>query len=135
VLSNQTVTATLSQNVNASISVISFTGVDTTGTNGANAIGATATANSKAGAPTASLTTTRSGSLVIGVGNDYDNPISRTIGSGQTLIHQYLSPLGDTYWMQRSSAITPAAGTTVTINDTSPTTDRYNLAIVEIRSP
>jgi len=135
VLSNQTVTATLSQNVNASISLMSFTGVDTTGTNGANAIGATATANSKAGAPTASLTTTRSGSLVIGVGNDYDNPISRTIGSGQTLIHQYLSPLGDTYWMQRSSAITPAAGTTVTINDTSPTTDRYNLAIVEIRSP
>ena len=114
---------------------MSFKGIDTTGINGANAIGATATANSKSGAPTASLTTTRSGSLVIGVGNDYDNPISRTIGSGQTLIHQYLSPLGDTYWMQRSSAITPTAGTTVTINDTNPTTDRYNLAIVEIRSP
>jgi hypothetical protein len=135
VLSKQIITATLSQSVNASISVMSFKGVDSTGTNGANAIGATATTNSKSGAPTASLTTTRSGSLVIGVGNDYDNPISRTIGSGQALIHQYLSPVGDTYWVQRSSAITPAAGTSVTINDTNPTTDRYNLAIVEIRTP
>ncbi|WP_024299127.1 hypothetical protein [Methylomicrobium lacus] len=134
-LTNQTVTATLSQNVSAAISVMSFSGVDATGTNGANAIGATATASSRSGAPTASLTTTRGGSLVVGVGNDYDNPISRTLGSGQTLIHQYLTPLGDTYWMQRSSAVTPAAGTTVTINDTSPTTDRYNLAIAEIRSP
>jgi len=134
-LSNQTVTATLSQNVSAAISVMSFSGIDATGTNGANAIGATATASGRSGAPTASLTTTRSGSLVVGVGNDFDNAISRTLGSGQTLIHQYLSPVGDTYWMQRSSAVTPTAGTTVTINDTSPTTDRYNLAITEIRTP
>jgi hypothetical protein len=134
-LSNQTITATLSQSVHSSLSVMSFKGVDTTGVNAANAIGATSTASSRTGAPTASLTTTRSGSLIIGVGNDYDNAISRTLGSGQTLIHQYLAPIGDTYWVQRTSAITSAAGTSVTINDTIPTTDRYNLAIAEIRTP
>jgi hypothetical protein len=114
---------------------MSFTGVDTTGTNGANAIGATASASAASGAPTASLVTTRNGSLVVGVGNDYDNAISRTPGSGQTLVDQYLTSLGDTYWVQMRSAVTPATGTTVTINDTSPTGDQYNLAIAEIRGP
>jgi hypothetical protein len=131
-LSNVTVTATLSQSVVSSITVMSFTGVNTSGTNGSGAIGATKTANAKSGAPTASLVTTQNNSLVVGVGNDYDNAIARTVGSGQTMIHQYLTPSGDTYWVQIRSATTPAAGTTVTVNDTAPTTDRYNLAICEI---
>jgi hypothetical protein len=114
---------------------MSFTGVDTSGTNGANAVGATATAGAASGAPSASLVTTRNGSLVIGVGCDFDNPINRVLGAGQTLVHQYLSPVGDTFWMQRQSAVTPVSGTTVTINDTSPTGDQYDLAIVEVRSP
>jgi hypothetical protein len=134
-LSDVAVTATLSQSVVASITVMSFTGVDTTGTNGANAIGATASAGAKSGAPTASLVTTRNGSLILGVGTDYDNATARTVGAGQTLVHQYFSPTGDTYWVQRRSAVTPTAGTTVTINDTAPTADRYNLGIVEVRTP
>jgi len=111
---------------------MSFTGVDTTGTNGSGAIGATGTGNSSRGAPTASLTTTRSGSWVVGVGNDYDNAISRTPGSGQRLVHQFLTPTGDTYWVQMQNTTTPKSGTTVSINDTAPTTDRYNLSICEI---
>lgn len=134
-LSGQTVTATLSQSVIASITVMSFTGVDSSGTNGSNAIGATATASSRSGAPTASLVTTRPSSLVVGVGNDYDNAIARTPGSGQTLVHQDLTPTGDTYWVQQTSAATGAAGSTVRINDTAPTGDRYNLAIAEVRGP
>src|SRR6202163_3164761 len=58
-LGNATVTATISQSVSCSLTVMSFTGVDTSGTSGSGAIGATATANSIAGAPTASVTTTR----------------------------------------------------------------------------
>jgi len=131
-LSNVTVTATLSQTVVSSITVMSFKNVDTTGTNGSGAIGATGTANAASGAPTATLVTTRNNSWVLGVGNDFDNPIARTPGSGQSLVHQYLTPTGDTYWVQMRNSTTPAAGTSVTINDTAPTTDRYNLSICEV---
>ena len=131
-LTNATVTASLSQKVLASISVISFSGVDTTGLNGAGAIGAVTSASASSGAPTASLTTTRNGSWVFGVGNDYDNAIARTVGPNQTLVHQFLSPTGDTYWMQRQNSPTATAGTVVKINDTAPTGDRFNLSICEV---
>jgi len=113
---------------------MSFSGIDTTGA-GSGAIGATASGNAASGAPSASLVTTRAGSLVLAVGNDYDRPIARTPGAGQVLVHQYLAPVGDTYWVQRQSAPTAAAGTSVTINDVSPTGDRYNLTLVEVMPP
>jgi len=131
-LSGVTVTATLSQSIVASITVMSFTGIDTSGVNGAGAIGAVVSANASTGAPTATLTTTRAGSLVVGVGNDYDKAVSRTLGTSQTMIHQYLTPTGDTYWVQRQTNTTPLSGAAVTINDTAPTGDRYNLTICEI---
>jgi len=131
-LSNVAVTATLSQSVLSSITVVSFTGVDTSGSNGSGAIGATGGANASSGAPRATLTTTRNNSWVFGIGNDYDNAISRTLGSGQTLVHQHLTSSGDTYWVQRETATTPASGSSVMINDTAPTGDRYNLSIVEV---
>jgi hypothetical protein len=134
-LANVTVTAALSQAVASSITVMTFTGVDTSGTNGSGAIGATASGNASSGAPTASLITTRPGSWVIGVGNDYDNPIARTLGPNQTLVHQYFPPVGDTYWVQRQTNPTAASGATVTINDTAPTGDRYNLTLVEVLPP
>ena len=103
-------------------------GVDTTGTNGSGAIGATTSAGAKSGAPTASLTTTRNNSLVIGVGNDYDNATARTVGSNQTMVHQFLATAaGDAYWVQRQSAATPSSGTAVTINDTAPTGGQLQL--------
>jgi len=132
VLANVTVTATLSQRVLSSITVMSFTGVDTSGVNGAGAIGAIGTRNARTGAPTASLVTTRAGSLVLGVGNDWDNAIARTVGTGQILVHQDLASVGDTYWVQRQVSPTTSSGTSVTINDTAPTGDRYNLSIVEV---
>ncbi|MGC2322347.1 MAG: galactose oxidase-like domain-containing protein [Terriglobales bacterium] len=130
-LTSVTVTATLSQSVAASMTVMTYTGTDTTGTSGSGAIGNTASGAAK-GAPTASLVTTRAGSWVFGVGNDYDNATARTLGSNQTLVHQYLASVGDTYWVQRQTAATPSSGTTVTINDTAPTSDQYNLTIVEV---
>ena len=121
------VTATLSQSVVASITVMSFAGV-----NPAGAIGATGSKSAATGAPTASLITTASNSLVLGVGNDFSNAVSRTVGTGQTLLHQYLTPTGDTYWVQMQATAIPLSGTTVTINDTAPTKDVYNLSIVEL---
>ena len=131
-LTNVTVTATLSQSNAASITVMSFKGVNASGTNGSGAIGATGSGSASAGAPTASLTTTRANSMVLGVGVDWDSAVARTLGSSQTLVHQYLATIGDTYWVQRTTSTVPAAGTVVTINDTAPTSDRYNLSIVEI---
>jgi len=133
ILTNATVTGTLSQSTAASITVVTFTGADATGTGGSGAIGATGTGNSAKGAPTASLTTTRNNSWVFGVGNDYSKATARTVPSNQTMVHQDVSTAnGDTYWVQRMTATTPTSGTAVTINDTAPTGDSFNLSICEV---
>ena len=134
-LSNATITANFSQTAPTStITVMSFMGVDLNTDSGA--IGATASTGAKTGAPTATLTTTRNNSLVIGVGTHYDNATARTVGSNQTIIHQFLATAaGDAYWVQRQNAATSSSGTAVTINDTAPTADSYNLAAVEVRAP
>jgi hypothetical protein len=131
-LTGAAVTATLSQSVLSSITVMSLSGVDTSGTNGSGAIGAKGTGNANPGAPSASLVTTRNGSVVVGVGNDWDNAIARTPGAGQTVVHQDLAPVGDTYWVQLQSGAIPLSGTSVTVNDTAPAGDRFNLSIVEV---
>src|SRR5689334_21981841 len=131
-LVNVTIAATVSQATVSSITVLSFTGVDTSGTGGSGAIGATAKVSAASGAPTASLVTTRAGSWVFGVGNDWDNPIARTPAAGQSLVHETMSTTGDTYWVQKQNAPTAIAGTTVSISDTAPTGDRFNLAICEV---
>jgi hypothetical protein len=126
-LTGVSVTATLSQSVVSSMTIMSFSGV-----NPAGAIGAVAAKSAATGAPTASLVTTGANSLVLGVGNDFTNAIARTVGTGQVIIHQYLTPTGDTYWVQMQASPISASGTTVTINDTAPTKDQYNLSIVEL---
>jgi outer membrane biosynthesis protein TonB len=131
-LSNVTVSATLSQSVASSITVTSFKGVDLTGTNGSGAIGAIGSGNASAGAPSASLVTTRNNSWVVGVGNDYDNAIARTPASGQTLVHQNFSPVGDTYWVQMLNSPTPSTGSSVSLSDSAPASDRFNLSLCEI---
>jgi hypothetical protein len=63
-LTNVTVTATLSQSIASSITVMSFKGVDTSGTSGSGAVGAIGSGNVSTGAPSASLVTTRNNSWV-----------------------------------------------------------------------
>ena len=126
-VSNVTVTATLSNGSQVgAITVVSFTGAST----GVN--GAAATAGAASGAPTATVTTTRANSWVFAVGDDYDNAIARTVGANQTLVDQYLASVGDTYWVQRQNATTPNSGTSVIMNDTAPTSDQWNVALIEI---
>lgn len=131
-LTNVSVRANLSQSVAALITIVSFTGTDTSGTNGSGAIGTTGSGNANPGAPTASLVTSRNNSWVFGVGNDWDNATARTLGANQTMVRQYLASVGDTYWVQSQNTPTALSGTTVTINDTAPATDRYNLTIAEV---
>jgi chitodextrinase len=96
------------------------------------AVGANGGANGASGAPSASLTTTAANAWVWGVGNDWDNATARTVGSGQTKAQEMLAPIGDTFWVQNRTSTTPVVGTSVTINDAAPTSDRWNLALIEI---
>lgn len=125
-LSNVTVTATQNSGTwQSSMSVVAFLNAD-------SANGAVAGASAASGSPAASLTTTRAGSWVWGVGTDWSSPVARTVGPNQTLVDQFLAPAGDTYWVQRQNAPTAASGTLVTINDTAPTNDMWNLALIEV---
>jgi chitodextrinase len=127
-LTNVQVTATLSSAQVASINVVTFVGADLA------TQGATIAKSAGTGAPSAALTTTKAGSWVWGVGTDWSRAVARTIGPGQTLVDQYLAPVGDTYWVQRQTSTTAAAGTSVTLNDTAPTNDKWNFAVIEIRA-
>lgn len=126
VLTNATVTAKLNKTgYDLSLTVVTFSG--------ASGTGASAGSSRATGAPSVSVTTTAAGSRVYGVGNDWDSATARTVGSGQTMVHQWVdSPVGDTFWTQCANAATAAAGTVVTLNDTAPTADRSNFAAVEI---
>jgi hypothetical protein len=126
-VSGVTVTATRSAgSYVGSITVAAFRNANTTD------IGATGGASGTSGGPSASLVATHSGSAVWGVGNDWDRAAARIVGPQQTRVGQFLAlSSGDTFWVQRLNAST-TAGQTATINDTSPTSDRWNLATIEI---
>jgi len=98
----------------------------------ATGIGAKGTFKSATGAPTGTITTTQGNSWVWAVGFDWLKATKRTVGSGQTLFSQNLDAANNTYWVQSTTSPTLAAGTSVTINDTTPTTDPYDLVLVEI---
>jgi hypothetical protein len=101
---------------------------------GTGGTGATAAASGPSGPPTVTLTTTKAGSLVYGVGNDWDNAAARTPGINQKIDDQWLdTATGDTFWVQNETypPLIPA-GSSVTLNDVAPTNDRWNFVAVEI---
>jgi hypothetical protein len=111
--------------VNQSLTVVAFTG--------ASGVGTSNTGGAVSGAPTGSLVAQAAGSLVYGVGNDFDRAVARTVPAGQTKVHEFFAPTGDTFWVQSANNPTTAAGATVTLNATAPTTDQWNFAIVELK--
>lgn len=127
-----TVTFTASQQEYL-IQAITITGADLTGTNGSAAVGATNTGNGASGAQTQTLTTTRNNSWVWMAGNDWDASTARTIGSNQTMVKEFQATVnGSDFWVQRQTNTTAASGTVVTMNDTLPTADRWNIFLWEI---
>ena len=124
-LTNVTVTATpLVGGFRQAFTVVAFANSSGPGASASNS-GAT-------GAPTVSLTTTQASSLVYAAGNDWDTATNRTVPAGQTMVNQVLDAVGDTFWTQRlTNAV--ASPSTVTINNTAPTTDQWNYAAVEIK--
>jgi hypothetical protein len=108
------------------MTVVAFSGASTVSN------GAVGSAGAGSGPPSATITTTQPGSWVWAVGDDWDSGISRTAGANQNVFDQYLAPVGDTYWVQRQNSATPNANTQVTMNDTAPTGDRWDLAVIEV---
>ncbi|HEY7072486.1 MAG TPA: LamG-like jellyroll fold domain-containing protein [Acidimicrobiales bacterium] len=125
-LTNAQITSTpAASGFDQSLSVVAFTG--------AAGIGATAAKSATTGAPSVSLTTTVDGSWVHGAGNDWDGAVARAPAAGQDLLHQFVdSPVGDTFWAQRTTSVTRGTGVAVALADTAPTNHRWNLAAVEI---
>ena len=99
---------------------------------GAVGIGGHAVAHSAKGAPMGSLRTSKPDSWVFAVGDDWAKAAARTPGAGQRLVGHATDASGDTYWVQTTNKVTPKSGTKVTITDTKPATDPYNLVLVEI---
>ena len=125
-LSAAAITATLAKpGYGEALTVLAFAAAPGTG--------ATAGASAHSGAPTATLTTTAANSWVFAVGNDWTDSIPRTLGPGQNLVSESTDSAGDTYWVQNENAPTPVSGTAVTVDDTAPTLDMWNLALIEIR--
>ena len=127
-LTNVTVTATpATGGYDEQMTVLSFKGAGGTGSSAAN--------SGASGAPAVNLTASAAGSLAYATGNDWDRATGRTVGSGQALAAQWIDTgSGDTYWTQDAMAATTGAGQTVTLNDTAPTGDHWNLAAVEVLS-
>ncbi|HEY2657774.1 MAG TPA: hypothetical protein VGI55_18460 [Solirubrobacteraceae bacterium] len=125
-LSKQMITATAAtKGFDVNLSIVSF--------QNASGIGARTTAFSSRGAPSATITTTQPNSWVWASANDWGGDARRTVPSGQTAVIQVLD-LTDrkAFWVQTTNNPTANAGTKVTINDTAPTTDPFNLALVEV---
>jgi hypothetical protein len=53
--------------------------------------------------------------------------------SGWVLLDQWVNTsVGDTYWTQYTNTPTGAAGSVVTVSDSAPTSDQWNLVAVEL---
>lgn len=100
---------------------------------GSAGVGTGTARSATTGAATATLTTTRAGSWLFGVGNDWDGAVGRTLATNQTMRHQWVdTSVGNTFWSQSTSAPTPASGTSVTLGTTAPTNEQWNLVAVEV---
>ena len=128
VLSSATVTSTESATgYSQDLTVIAMEGV--------SGLGASVAGSGTMSAPSVTLTTTSPTSLVFAVGHDWDNALPRSLPSGWVLLDQWLSTTtGDTFWSQYTNTPTGAAGSTVTVNDTAPTNDQWNLVAVELEN-
>jgi hypothetical protein len=125
-LLDATVTATASNGgFDQSLTVVALSG--------AAGVGASASAGASKGAPTVSLAATQAGSAAFATGTDWSKAKVRTLGSGQELLAQTLETgQGDTFWSQYATTPSSTAGQTMTLNDTAPTKDHWDMAAVEV---
>ncbi len=103
---------------------------------GSRGIGTSGSAGNARSAPSLMLLTREEGSLMFAVGNDWTSATARTVGSNQLLLQQDLDTSAKkAFWSQYTSQPTGLFGGLVTLNDTAPTSDQWNMAAVEVLGP
>jgi len=125
-LSGVTVTGTAAiTGYHQSIMVLAYTG--------AAGVGAHVHTSNTTSNPFGSLTTTANGSILVGAGLDEDHATARTLSSGQSMLHEY-SDTGASrdFWVQETSNPVATSGTSAHISDSAPTTDHWELDVVEV---
>jgi hypothetical protein len=95
-------------------------------------IGPESFASATSGAPHASLTTQAANSWVFAIGADWHKYAPRTPAAGQLVISEVKALSGATVWLQATNTATAKSHTPVTISDTKPASDPYNLLLVAI---
>lgn len=128
-LLNCVVTATLYGKTPSSITVIAFTGASSV----VPLPGASA--GSASNPPSLTYKTTANGSWVFGNGDAPGHGVVRTVASGQTIVHEFVSGnsgSGNDLWVQQLNSPTALGGSNVTLNDTAPSAYAWNLTAVEV---
>jgi hypothetical protein len=118
-----------------SLQAVTFQNAITPGASGVQGTGIGAspsTCYSSKGTPACSLTTTEPDSWVWAEANDWGASTVPTPSSGQTAIGISDGANRKTFYTQYTNAYTPASGTKVTIGDSAPTSEPFNLVAVEI---
>jgi len=101
---------------------------------GVAGVGAKAGSSAVSGAPSVGLTTTAAASLVFAAGNDWDGAVARSLPTGQVVLDQWVdSASGDTMWSQYANAAVSPLGSAITMTDTAPTADRWNMVAIELQ--
>src|SRR6185436_7806787 len=96
-------------------------------------IGATSNAGGADGAAAVTLSPNSSGSLVLAIGNDANLPAPRLVPDNQVVVHQAVSPGGDSHWLQGLAAgPVAAAGLPIVLNEEPTAAGPWNFAAVEI---
>lgn len=98
------------------------------------AAGATNSASSASGLPSAAVTTTRIDSWCWAVKADWSAGGSGTPNSGQEMVHTFHSAGEYTSDVWRKAEGVDS-GSSVTLNETAPSAQNFNMVLVEIRSP
>jgi hypothetical protein len=125
-ITNKTITANYNETNAISLTVMSFTGVNTSGTNGSGAIGATIANSGGGGDPTtitAPFATQGINSLIVAGGNAADiygdNGAIITVPSGQSIVYQYDDTTNPgAYWVQIFNSTIPTINSSQTITAT-----------------
>jgi len=98
----------------------------------ASGVGPESFSSSAKGTPHGTLTTTTANTWVFAIGADWVTYAAPTASSGQLIVSDVNAPGSKTVWLQATDTLTATSGTSVTISDTKPTTDPYDLLLVGI---
>jgi hypothetical protein len=97
----------------------------------ATGTGSLAKATATTGVPKATLKTAHGDAWVLAMADDWAHSVTPKPATGQFMVSR-VTDTTDTFWAQASSQLVAAAGTSVTISDSAPTTDPFDLIVVEV---